>query len=424
MKSRITLLVLFIVGTALQSYAQSNQKYFRQISYNHVSPHVEIRGIYEIEKEESVDESHYIFSYDDERRLVEIVNNHYATERRHPLTTLGAYKTVVEYSSNKQTWTYFDKNGNAIENDRQVFKEEFLIDKRGFRYELNFYDAADQPMESMWKISKYTWKKHKNLVIEKRFNVNGDEVNVSPYFPFGTSGIEYTKKGYPKAHHNLDDELNIVNNVHGLASYKDEYDEFGNHKKWSYYDASDKLIKNQWGYAYAIKEYDNKGNLLNWNTYDENDELMQERKMVTNVKVQIPKPATKDDSLEIETVSKGYLESLQNLDSVQMKRVMHQQLAKRTIAYDRRMQTENIRETSYDQMVEFSKSWNKSGNRFPFNPSNKAIILDVYDRIATVKLVSDNWIEYLHLTKIEGEWKITNLLWQHKNINAYSNFGK
>jgi hypothetical protein len=70
-------------------------------------------------------------------------------------------------------------------------------------------------------------------------------------------------------------------------------------------------------------------------------------------------------------------------------------------------------------MIEFAKSWNKSGTRFPPKPSNEIKILDIYNRIATVKLISDNWVEYLHLVKTNDQWQIINLLWQYKNVDRY-----
>ena len=73
-------------------------------------------------------------------------------------------------------------------------------------------------------------------------------------------------------------------------------------------------------------------------------------------------------------------------------------------------------------MIEFAKSWNKSGTRFPPKPNNKAIILDIYNQIANVKLISDNWVEYLHLVKTNNEWNIINLLWQNKDISDYENY--
>ena len=50
-------------------------------------------------------------------------------------------------------------------------------------------------------------------------------------------------------------------------------------------------------------------------------------------------------------------------------------------------------------MMAFANSWNKSNTKFPVPANNNVTILDIYNRIATVKLVSDNWVEYLHLMK-------------------------
>ena len=66
-------------------------------------------------------------------------------------------------------------------------------------------------------------------------------------------------------------------------------------------------------------------------------------------------------------------------------------------------------------MLKFAESWNKSGAKFPTNPKNHVTILDAYQKAASVKLVSDNWVEYLHLIKVNRQWKIINLLWLYKD---------
>ena len=38
-------------------------------------------------------------------------------------------------------------------------------------------------------------------------------------------------------------------------------------------------------------------------------------------------------------------------------------------------------------------------------------IFDVYDNIATVKIDSADFLDYAHMAKINGEWKIINVLW-------------
>jgi hypothetical protein len=41
-------------------------------------------------------------------------------------------------------------------------------------------------------------------------------------------------------------------------------------------------------------------------------------------------------------------------------------------------------------------------------------VLDVYNNSAMVKAETENWIDYLHMAKISGEWKIVNILWELK----------
>ena len=42
-------------------------------------------------------------------------------------------------------------------------------------------------------------------------------------------------------------------------------------------------------------------------------------------------------------------------------------------------------------------------------------ILDIYRNTATVKAETANWIDYLHMARIQGEWRIVNILWELKS---------
>ena len=39
-------------------------------------------------------------------------------------------------------------------------------------------------------------------------------------------------------------------------------------------------------------------------------------------------------------------------------------------------------------------------------------ILDIFEGVASVRVDATQWIDYLHLAKWNGEWKIVNVLWQ------------
>jgi hypothetical protein len=41
-------------------------------------------------------------------------------------------------------------------------------------------------------------------------------------------------------------------------------------------------------------------------------------------------------------------------------------------------------------------------------------ILDRFENAAVVKIVAAEWIDYLELAKVDGEWKIINVQWELK----------
>ena len=414
-------LLAFALCVSLITIAQnqSNKQYFRHLKYNHVSPYVKLTGTYPISEAEASTTSHYIFTYNKNNQLILITNNHYFTERRHPLASIGAYKTVITYQDNQETRIFLDTKGNRISNDRGIYKEVFTLNKKGNYTKLEFFDLEDNPMESNWKISKYTWDKHKKMVIEKRVNLNNEPQSLSTYFDFGTTGMTFKKDGMPLGNYNLNRDLEVTNNAAGVASYQDNYDDYGNHVKYAYYDAANTLVNNANGFAVGIKVYDSVGNYIKQQIFDKDMKLLRERDIANNQYVKLSDIASKEDSLEIKRIALGYLKALQELKPELMKEVMNDSLNKVTVGFNRALRKEVVTAIPRDRMIENAKNWNKSNTKFPPNPNNHVKILDVYHRMATVKLVSDNWVEYLHLIKLDGKWSIINLLWQHKNVKRY-----
>lgn len=415
----LQIVMLFIITATGYTQNTNSTQYFRHLRYNHVSPYLDLDGTYPINKETAENTSHYLFKYNNSGRIVEIINNHYHTERQHPLASLGVYRVEISYPTGKEIRVFYDKNGKRITNDREVFKEVYTFNKRGFKSKLQFYDKDNNPMESNWGIYEYHWSKHKKLIIEKRYNLKKEAAALSPYFQFGTTGIRLDKSGFPIAHYNLDENLKVIANGEGTASYRDIYDTYGNHVSYSYYNAKDELVTNQWGFAYGVKKYDSIGNYIRLDQFDVNKKRIRGRVIPTNSKIELAAKASKKDSAEIRRISLGYLVALQDLKPNLMNEVMNDSLNKVTIGWNRTMKKEYARATTKAEMIEYATTWNKSNTKFPFNPSNKVVILDIYNRIASVKLISDNWVEYLHLIKLDGKWSIINLLWQHKDINRY-----
>lgn len=237
-------------------------KYYRQLIYNHVSPQMPIRGIHEISEPEAEKSPHYIFRYNTKKQLSEIINNNPEAWKSHPLTHIGVYRISFEYANNKEIRTFYDKFNKQVTNIRGVYKEVHSFDSAGFKSALDFYDIEDKPMASNWMISRYTWEKKNDLVVERRYNLNGEKVMLSSYFEFLITGIKYNDEQLPMACYNLNETLEIVNNLQGIASYRDKYDQFGNHIEYAYYNSNNELCSSPSGFAIGKKYYDGLGNVI------------------------------------------------------------------------------------------------------------------------------------------------------------------
>ncbi len=125
------------------------------------------------------------------------------------------------------------------------------------------------------------------------------------------------------------------------------------------------------------------------------------------------------DSLDIKQVALDYIESQHNVKPEQFERAAHPRMVKRTFWTDKETGKEYLRETFTDAMILLAETYNQDGNRFPENPKKEVIILDIFDRTASVKLIADEWIDYMHIVKLNGTWQLVNVLWQFNDSNIH-----
>lgn len=106
-----------------------------------------------------------------------------------------------------------------------------------------------------------------------------------------------------------------------------------------------------------------------------------------------------------------YVEGVYNVDPSRIERSVHPDLAKGGFFQKEVEASYSFTSMTFAQMVELSKSYNKDG-KMPKDAPKEVIIFDVLDQIASVKLIAWWGIDYMHLAKYEGKWKIINILWQ------------
>ncbi|WP_299211600.1 nuclear transport factor 2 family protein [uncultured Aquimarina sp.] len=128
---------------------------------------------------------------------------------------------------------------------------------------------------------------------------------------------------------------------------------------------------------------------------------------------------TKQDSIDIKQAALDYIESQHNVKPEQFERSAHPRMVKRTFWTNKKANNEYLRETFTDAMILLAETYNQNGDKFPENPKKEVIILDVSEKTASIKLIADEWIDYMHIAKLNGKWQIVNVLWQFNDSSKH-----
>lgn len=120
-------------------------------------------------------------------------------------------------------------------------------------------------------------------------------------------------------------------------------------------------------------------------------------------------PAEAERAL-IEEAARDYIEGWYEGDADRMERALHPDLVKRFVK-ELRTGRAVLDTVSADGMVEYTRAGGGSTRRRE-GQKNEVIILDVLTHTASVKAISPDFIDYLHLAKVNGRWQIVNVLWE------------
>lgn len=127
---------------------------------------------------------------------------------------------------------------------------------------------------------------------------------------------------------------------------------------------------------------------------------------------QSPAPAPDPEAAAITKTALDYIEGWYEGDGARMERAVHPDLAKRIVNTDPATGRSQLGHQSALTLVVAARSgWGKK----PADKQQKDVtILDRFGNAAVVKIVANDWIDYLQEGKFNGEWKIVNVLWERK----------
>ncbi len=121
------------------------------------------------------------------------------------------------------------------------------------------------------------------------------------------------------------------------------------------------------------------------------------------------------DEQAITQAATDYMESYYASNTPQMERAVHHEVAKRHVV--EREGFELVKNMGYTELVSLTKLNGKKWAKKPDEPLKVDVkILDIDGNIASIKASTNqyNFYDYMHLAKIDGQWKIINVLWDSR----------
>ena len=125
-----------------------------------------------------------------------------------------------------------------------------------------------------------------------------------------------------------------------------------------------------------------------------------------------PAPAqTAADSAAIRAAALDYIEGWYTGDAERMAGALHPELVKRIIATDDEGDRQWIDQMGATQLIEGTRAG--YGTQTPEAERRSDVtILDIFRETASVRVDAHDWIDYMHLAKTDGRWRIVNVLWE------------
>ncbi len=111
-----------------------------------------------------------------------------------------------------------------------------------------------------------------------------------------------------------------------------------------------------------------------------------------------------DDSSAVRATVTNYIEAYYTGDAPRMEQTPHPHYLKHMIHGDIR-----VRERTGSQMVQDVRA-NNAASIPQAQRTEQVTVLDVAGTIASAKLVTPGWVDYMTLSKSNGEWKILSVV--------------
>lgn len=123
--------------------------------------------------------------------------------------------------------------------------------------------------------------------------------------------------------------------------------------------------------------------------------------------------ARREDLKAIEQTILDYIEGFYEGDAARMECAIHPELAKRIARRDPESGRGYFAEMSALALMQLTRQ--KADRPTPLAERQREIaIFDIFENSASARMTASSWVDYLHLSRLNGRWVIVNVLWEMK----------
>jgi len=117
---------------------------------------------------------------------------------------------------------------------------------------------------------------------------------------------------------------------------------------------------------------------------------------------------SQEDLNAIHQTALDYMEGWYESNQSRAIGALHPDVVKRNI------DDNGLQELTTEVFIELMK--NGEGSKFTGDRQITITILDIFKNIATLKVESAEYYDYVHIGKVNGSWVIINVLWEFKTL--------
>ncbi|UCG87180.1 MAG: nuclear transport factor 2 family protein [Gemmatimonadota bacterium] len=130
---------------------------------------------------------------------------------------------------------------------------------------------------------------------------------------------------------------------------------------------------------------------------------------------------TEQDEQAVIAAALDYMEGALNADAERMARGVHPELTKVVVGTYRQSGRQYLAYNTSTLLVE----WTRGAAEQMANADKNVdvTVFDIGDNLAAARAIGQTWYDFLQLAKIDGQWRIVNVLWARNRLQAEDQSG-